>query len=153
MQFKSFDTNIEVIGQTVFAIVDGLGHFKSFSKKYLLSVGIGIEKDGQLELDPNAWYSQDAWLVAFEKISKDIGNSVLFNIGSSIPKNAIFPPFVKDIESAIMSIDIAYHMNHRINGKEMFNPATGAMMEGIGHYKTEKVSEREVKVICENPYP
>lgn len=154
MQFKSFDTNIEVIGQTVFAIVDGLGHFKSFSKKYLLSVGIGTEKDGQLEVDLNAWYSQDAWLIAFEKISKDIGNSVLFNIGSSIPKNAIFPPFVKDIESAIMSIDIAYHMNHRKDGKILFDEKTGKMTEGIGHYGFEKIKDKNIIISeCNNPYP
>lgn len=41
MQFKSFEPNIEVNGQTVFSIVDGLGVFKTLAKKHLLSVGIG----------------------------------------------------------------------------------------------------------------
>ncbi|HRG76900.1 MAG TPA: hypothetical protein PLX69_20245 [Leptospiraceae bacterium] len=94
MQFKSFEENVEVNAQTVFAIVDGLRHFKSLSKKYLLSVSIGTEKNGEFQLEPNAWYSQDAWLSAFEKISNEIGDTTLYNIGLSIPKNAIFPPTV-----------------------------------------------------------
>ena len=36
---------------------------------------------------------------------------------SRIPANAKFPPQIKTIEDALGAIDMAYHMNHRINGK------------------------------------
>ena len=116
MQFKSFEPNIEVNGKTVFSIVDGIGTFKTLSKKHLLSAGIGKIENNELVIDLNGWYSQDYWLKAFESISKEIGDITLFKIGLSIPKNAQFPPWVKDVLSAIQSIDVAYHINHRKNG-------------------------------------
>ncbi len=51
-------------------------------------------------------------------------------------------------------MDIAYHLNHRKNGAPMFDPATGTMLDGIGHYKTEFLEkERRAIVVCEEPYP
>jgi hypothetical protein len=32
-------------------------------------------------------------------------------------------------------MDVGYHMNYRLNGKPMFDPATGSIVEGIGHYR------------------
>ena len=155
MQFKPFEKNIEVNGQTVYAIVDGFKLIKDLAVKHLSAAGIGeVGKDNTIKIDPQSWYSQEAWLKAFESISKEIGGSVLFQIGLAIPKNAKFPPWVKDIDSAIQSIDIAYHMNHRKNGKELFDPATGAMTEGIGHYGYQRVQHKNMIIsICENPYP
>jgi hypothetical protein len=44
-------------------------------------------------------------------------------------------------------------MNHRINGEVLFNPKTGAMKEGIGHYSFEKTGPRAANMVCKNPYP
>jgi hypothetical protein len=44
-------------------------------------------------------------------------------------------------------------MNHKVLGKVLFDPATGKMGEGIGHYHFEKLGNNEFKVTCENPYP
>ncbi len=155
MQFKPFEKNIEVNGQTVYAIVDGFRVIKALAYKHLSDAGIGdVEKDGSVKIRLDAWYSQEAWLKAFESISKGVGSSVLFQIGLSIPKNAKFPPWVKDVESAIQSVDIAYHMNHRKSGKELFDPASGKMTEGIGHYGYKKVDGENLIISeCENPYP
>jgi hypothetical protein len=154
MQFIAFEPGIEVNGQTVFSIVDGLGHFKSIAKDVLLSAGIGSEVDGELKIDINGWYSHDAWLKAFEVISKEIGDYTLKQIGLKIPENAQFPPWVKDIDSAIRSIDIAYHMNHRKNGKPLFDINTGEMTEGIGHYGYKRIPDQKMIVSeCINPYP
>jgi hypothetical protein len=161
MQYKPFEKGIEVIGQTVYAIVDGINSFKgisSFKKlapKHLLAVGIG-EKDGHegIKIDPAAWYSQEEWLKAFESIGNEVGVAVLYEIGQVIPKNAKFPPWVVDVDSAIKSIDIAYHMNHRKGGQAMFDPNTGKMLEGIGHYGYQRVEGRNMIIsVCENPYP
>jgi len=155
MQFRQFEKDIEVNGQTVYAIIDGFKLLKSIAYKCLTDVGIGtVEKDGTVRINPSAWYSQEAWLKAFESISKGIGNTVLYQIGLTIPKNAKFPPWVADIDSAIKSIDIAYHMNHRKHGKEMFDTVTGRMTEGIGHYGYQRVEGQNMIIsVCENPYP
>jgi hypothetical protein len=154
MQFKAFEPGIEVNGQTVYAVVDGMGHFKSLGEKILLKVGIGEMKDGKYAIQMDGWYSHDSWLQAFEDIARQIGDPTLKQIGMKIPENAQFPPWVKDVDSAVKSIDIAYHMNHRKKGTVLFNPDTGVMLEGIGHYGYERIDGKNIIVSeCKNPYP
>lgn len=154
MEFKAFEPGIEVNGPTVFSIIDGLGQFKSLAKKIFLNVKIGKEENGELKIDMNAWYPQDAWLKAFETLSKEIGDSTLKKIGMKIPENAQFPPWVKDIDSAMQAIDIAYHMNHRKRGVPLFDTNTGKMTEGIGHYGYERIAgKNEIVSVSNNPYP
>lgn len=155
MQFKPFERGVEVNGQTVYAIVDGFKIIKSLAFKHLKDAGIGKDSgDGNITIDPAAWYSQEAWLKAFESISKELGNNLLYQIGQAIPKNAKFPPWVIDIDAAIKAVDIAYHMNHRKNGMELFDPKTGSMIEGIGHYGYQRVDGKNMIIsVCENPYP
>lgn len=154
MQFKSFEPGIEVNGQTVFSILDGMGTYRNFGEKILYECGIGVMDNGKYYLDLNEWYSQDRWLDAFREIAKKIGDNTLKKIGYSIPENAKFPPWVKDIRSAIQSINIAYHMNHRKNGAVMFNPDSEEIIEGIGNYGYEEIQNKKI-IICEcnNPYP
>lgn len=154
MQFMAFENGIEVNGQTVYSVADGLGHFKHLARKYLLAQNIGSDQNGEYRIDMNGWYSQADWLKAFENIAKEIGDNTLFSIGLAIPRNAKFPDWVKTIEDAIRSIDFAYHMNHRKNGKELFDPSNGAITEGIGHYGFEKIAQKNIIVSeCKNPYP
>jgi hypothetical protein len=155
MQFKAFETGIEVNGQTAYAIIDGFKEFKQVASTFLLQEGIGRRRpDGLAQVDPGAWFAQEAWLRAFENIATRLGDAALFRIGMAIPKNARFPPWVADIDSAIRSIDIAYHMNHRRQGKELFDAQSGALAEGIGHYGyLRKHGKSEIVSVCNNPYP
>ncbi len=154
MQFRAFEPGIEVNGQTVYAVVDGIGHFKSLAKEILLKAGIGEKKDGEYVIEMDGWYSHEGWLAAFEQIASEIGDPTLKQIGMKIPENAQFPPWVKDIDSAIQSIDIAYHMNHRKNGQILFNPESGTMQDGIGHYGYERIDGKNIIISeCKNPYP
>jgi len=82
-----------------------------------------------------------------------LGSNTLYSIGLKIPENANFPPQIDSIEKALGAIDMAFHMNHRINGKVLFDPQTGTIHEGIGHYTFAKVSEKEAKMTCLNSYP
>lgn len=42
----------------------------------------------------------------------------------------------------------------QVEGEPMFNPASGAMAEGIGHYGYEHVAgQNKLVSVCENPYP
>jgi hypothetical protein len=145
-QYVAFNKNVEVNGRTITSIIDGMKGFESTAEKFL-------QQNGLINIHPEKWYPQQAWLTAFRQIAEKIGPKTLTNIGSAIPENAEWPPQVNSIESALQSIDIAYHMNHRLNGIPMYNNTTGLMTEGIGHYHFEKLSETQLKVTCHNPYP
>jgi hypothetical protein len=145
-QFKAFVPEIEVNGQTVLSIVDGLGIHKKQAYEILSTKGID-------DPQPDKWYSQQSWLDSFHEIVLKLGPEILFQIGRQIPEDADWPSQVKTIEDALASIDTAYHMNHRLNGEILFNPRTGVMQEGIGHYGFELISPRCARMVCHNPYP
>ena len=145
-QFRAFNKNVEVNGQTVLSVVEGMGAFRSQAFRILKDHGIDTPV-------PDKWYSQQAWLDAFKEINDKIGDNTLQSIGKSIPENAQFPPEIDNIHKALAAIDIAYHMNHRLDGKVMFDPTTGKLTEGIGHYQYEKIDDRNGKMVCHNPYP
>ena len=145
-QFKSLVPDVEVNGETVFSVIDGMGVFRTMAVQILTRNGIDDPKAGQ-------WYSQQAWLDAFRVISETIGAVTLHAIGRKIPENAQFPTNIDSVESALQSIDIAYHMNHRLQGKVMYDRHTKKMTEGIGHYYYEKLGENKAQMVCDNPYP
>ena len=145
-QFKAFNAGVEVNGETVLSIVAGMGIFKENALQILSENGISNPQ-------PGMWYSQQAWLNAFKTIAEKIGETTLYQIGRKIPENAQWPPDVNTIEKGLASIDVAYHMNHRLNNEVLYNPATGLMREGIGHYGFAKAGDRAVKMTCNNPYP
>lgn len=155
MQFKPFEPDIEVYGASVDAIVEAFRLFPSVALKRLLNYGIGTAQGrGDVLINRDAWYPLSNWLAAYESIAKEVGPRALVQIGQHIPKHAPFPPTVTDIHSAMSSMDAAYHMNHRKGGKVMFDPATGRMLDGIGHYGYNPVKgERKIISVCENPYP
>jgi hypothetical protein len=129
-QFIAFAPDVEVNGTTVLSIMAGMGE----SARPILAAH-GFE-DVQLD----QWYSQQAWLDTFKEIAQlPTKMCDLVSIGMEIPQNAIFPPGIDSIESALMSIDVAYHMNHR--GGE------------IGNYHASVVSDHQVDLVCRNPYP
>jgi len=154
MQFKSFEPGIEVRGDCIAAFVDGFRQYPTVATKYLSKHNLLKKEPGKApELDRAGWYQLDHWLAAFKGITDDVGINSVFSVGKSLPKNAVFPPHVKDIHTAIQSINVAYHMNHRKGGVVMFDPETGAMLTGIGSYSYEQKGERTIVCVCENPYP
>jgi hypothetical protein len=146
---------ITATGSSVFAIVEAVKAF-SVLVNVLLEVMKVQTRDatGALTVDPNAWYPIEDTLLAHKKVDSLLGGRGLEKVGSFIPQHAVFPPDIDNIHSALRSIDIAYHMNHRKDGEPMFNPATGALLEGIGHYGFKLVEgKREIVMVCDNPYP
>lgn len=131
-QFVAFSGDVEVNGETVRSVIDGMGAFKLQAKKLLAQHGIPDPLAGR-------WYPQQAWLDAFRAISEKLGDATLFAIGKAIPRNAKFPPGVDSLGKALASIDAAYRMNHR--GGD------------IGRYVLKRTGECAAVVICENPYP
>ena len=155
MQFKAFEPGIEVSGASLGAIVDGFRKYPTVAMKYLGRFGLVKNVAGkQAEIDRGGWYPLESWLAAYEGIAKEVGVNSLYSIGKGIPEAAVFPPEVNDIYSCLASIDVVYHLNHRKAGRPMFNPETGEMTEGIGHYKYQPVpNEKRIVFVGENPYP
>jgi len=154
MQYKAFEAGVEVNGANVNAFVDAFKLFPSVILKCLAKHGIGTMVNKNIEVDSKRWYPQEGWLAAWEEIASSIGPRACYQIGRQVPRHAVFPPSVTDVNSAIASLDIAYHMNHRKNGKIMFDPSTGQKVKGIGSYGYEAAKgEKRIKSVCENPYP
>jgi hypothetical protein len=130
--FRASSPKVEVSGETIYAIVNGMGAFKVNALKILAKNG--IEKP-----QPGKWYNQQAWLDAFKDVAEQLDNPTLYLIGQKITEKAKFPPNITDIHEALASIDIAYQMNHRYGT--------------IGNYKYEKTGENSAKMFCTNPYP
>jgi hypothetical protein len=142
---------IEVVGEALGAMLDAFRQYPSIVMKYLSKHGL-TDKSGQI--DRSAWYPMEGWIAAYHAIAKDVGLNSLYTIGKRIPENAPLPPHIKDIRTALTGIDIAYHASHRKNGEPMWNPATGEILEGIGHYKCELApNEQKTLVICDSPFP
>jgi hypothetical protein len=154
MQAKSAYANIEVSGDCIGAILDGFRQYPVVAMKYLARFGL-IRSDTlkPSEIDRAAWYPLDAWLAVYRGIVEEVGVNSMYAIGRRMPENAWFPPRMNDVHEAIRSIDVAYHMNHRKDGVVMFDPKTGAMLEGIGHYIYCRRDEKTIECVCENPYP
>ena len=154
MQFKPFEPDIEVYGASIDAIVDAFKLFPSVVLRRLVNYGIGTLRGKDVVINRDAWYPLANWLSAYESIANEVGPRALFQIGQHIPKHAPFPPTITDIHSAVMGLDVAYHMNHRKGGRVMFDPATGQKLSGIGNYGYTPVPrERRIISVCENPYP
>lgn len=155
MQFVPFEEGIEVKGLSVKSVVDGFNTFAVLASAYLLDEGIGTPTpNGLANLDLEGWYSQRSWLLCFQQIGKQLGDGLLSQIGMAMTRNSLFPEGIEDIHDAIRFIDVGYHMNHRKNGRPMFDPGSGRMEEGIGHYCYESVpGKRKIVCRCENPYP
>jgi hypothetical protein len=131
-EFVALSPNVEVLGQTVLSVVDGMGAFRSLALEILRRHGVDNPK-------PESWYRQQPWLDSFKEIYERVGKSTLNLIGRKIPENAKFPAEIDTIDKALASIDVAYHMNHR--GGE------------IGHYEFSKLAPSRAKLVCANPYP
>lgn len=113
-----------------------------------------LNENGIEELKEGEYYDLQSFLNAFKDLGEKIGEMNLFVIGKTVMEKVEFPP-MENLEQALVSIDIAYHMSHKKNGKDMFDPSTGKILDGIGNYEVQKYDEvnRTAVVLCSTPYP
>jgi hypothetical protein len=131
-QFKAFAPGVEVSGETVLAVVAGMGPFKATGLKILAEHGIPSPLAGQ-------GYPQQDWLEAFQAIAVKIGVGTLPSIGKAVADSTPWPAEVDTIEMALTALDTAHHWNYR--GGE------------IGSYRFELSGPKSGKMICHNLYP
>ena len=153
---KTYDLkDIEVFGRGFLSLYEALGNLQTFAENIFQENKIGTKNSkGIYEIIPDNWYPMDQSLTFYNAIKEKIGLRTLTNVGKKIIEKAMFPPGMDSIEKGLESLNIAYHMNHRKNGKVMFDPATGIILSGIGSFKLELTpGKKEAILICENPYP
>lgn len=145
-QYVAIDDRVEVNSQSISVILEGMSGFQSHALRVL-------EENGIPHLAPGQWIPLTKWLSAFRAIGETIGQSTLLSIGKRVPDTSDFPSDIDSIQAALASINIAYHMNHRIGEQLLFVPETGELLEGIGQYLYEATGFRSATMVCENPYP
>lgn len=155
MQYDQCEPGIEVNGESLGATIDAFRHYPSIVSKYLAKFGLVKIVNGKPEpVDRSQWYPLDKWIACYQAIAKDVGLNSLYTIGKKIPENAVFPTHITDLRMVLTTLDQSYHFVHRKNGRVMFDPETGIMLEGIGHYLIDfRESERKATAVCEEPYP
>jgi hypothetical protein len=143
-QFVAINKEVEVSRTIVLSTINSMD-LGVIRLDFLKKNNISLEKE---------WINLQDWLNAFNDISNTIGEMNLFLIGKEITKNTLFPP-IKNLEDGLKSIDIAYHMNHRLNGRVLFDEITGNMIEGIGNYKLVEYNtiKQTAVMVCNNPNP
>jgi hypothetical protein len=154
-QFEVVEKGIECSAACFQAIVEGFGPFKSSISRLLLAEGIGKKgPDGMVAFDEDGWYPLEKELGAWKRTLDEVGYGTLFASGRRIPRHAVLPPTINDLESSLRSMDVAYHLNHRKHGELMFDIVSGRMLEGIGHYEVVRAgNERRILVTAPGPYP
>jgi hypothetical protein len=124
---------VEVYGKSLQALYNAMEFLKLKARQVLTSHGIE-------SIEPEKWYPLQAILDSFNDILKQVGPHTTRSIGRSVPKNAVFPPAINSFESALLSLDQAYRMNHRGRGD-------------IGSYRYQAGTGNNATMVCDNPYP
>lgn len=157
MPLKPLPPGIEVSQRGVLPLLAAFEAFPSMLARHLLKHGIAATQGQslvpQLQVS-QAWIPLDAWLKTLAALAQEVGPNALFQCGMRITANARFPSVFVDLESALRSIDVTYHMEHRHNGRVMFDPRTRRMLEGIGHYAVDPTPQgHEIRIVSDVPYP
>ncbi|HZF53084.1 MAG TPA: hypothetical protein VE093_30735 [Polyangiaceae bacterium] len=139
-------SRVEVLGQTIMGIMTAMGEYSSIAKSILRQNSIR-------SIEPDAWYPMAVCLAAVETIGERVGEHTLFVIGKRVPENVVWPPHIRAIDEVLDFIDIAYHSTHRLDGAVLYDPASGVMKEGIGHYRHQKQGPRRSVMVCDTPFP
>lgn len=111
-----------------------------------------LARAGVWNVVSEGWYRLDAALAGVQAIA-EAGPNAVFSFGKSVPKHAHLPPHIDSIAASLTLLDTAYHMNHRRDGRCMFDQVTGEMLEGIGHYRCHIDGKRRIVMVCDTPYP
>lgn len=138
---------VEVRGEVLTGVLEAMGPYKRRALTILR------RKTAIDEPKAGAWYPLTALVNAFDEIFEAAGSMALRKIGAAVSDTAKWPPGVDNLEKAISLIDVAYHMNHRRDGKELID-AAGNVIEGrIGHdVLTMYEAERRAEYVCSSFY-
>lgn len=145
-QFLAQADGVEVNGESVLAVLGGMGNFKEKGREILAWNGILAPEAGR-------WYQQQALLDSLKQIAGSFRPITLTSIGRKAPELIRFPVGIQNVHQALLSLDIAYHLNHRKNGRVLYNSIEHKVLDGIGHYFYKHTGPASAVMICTSPYP
>ena len=132
MIFQASSPSDQVSGASIQAYVHALG----LSRRRGLQV---LAEEGITEVDPDAWYSWQAYLNAQRAIYEGVGPHTVGRIGRTLVEEATFGPEVRTIHDALSTLDRDYRLRHR--GRD------------VGGFTWEPAGERSGRITIRNPYP
>jgi hypothetical protein len=138
---------VEVRGEVLLGTLEAMGPYKRRALS-LLSRRAAIQ-----EPKVGEWYPLHALIYAFDEIFEAGGSTALRKIGAAVSDSAKWPAGIDSLEKAIGLIDVAYHMNHRRDGKELIDSHGNIIEGGIGHDVLSMYeAERRAVYVCESFY-
>ncbi len=151
MQYIPFQSDVQILGNAIESTIANVGPFRALTIEAMVKTGAC--PPGTKQLEPQRWYSHKGYLTALRLCAERFGETMLNKAGAEVIRNAVFPRSVTNIHAAFAALDAVFHMNHAIAGQPLFDPSTGTMRDGIGHYHYERCGARNIVMRCENPYP
>jgi hypothetical protein len=147
--------DVTISALTIKSFVEAFGNFSILATKHLLDEGVGkAGPDGLLVVEADAWYPLDHYLNAVQRITAEVGEQVMTQVGTALTRNAALPPHIDNVEAALTGLEAAHHMSHKLNGEPMFDAASGQVKDGIGHYRTTKTpNKNELIIVTDNAWP
>jgi hypothetical protein len=133
-QFIAYSPAVEIWGASLLGMVEGLVSAGAPRDEVLAALAQG----GILDPDREGWYSQQGLLDTLRKAGERYGEDALRAAGRAIPVHSRFPPEVDSLDRALLTLDLAYQVNHR-GGR-------------IGHYACKSLGSRRMELFCDNPY-
>ncbi len=151
----SMHAGIEVTGRIIPATLEAFGEFTVLAGQMMMANGVGTpDRSGFVQVDLQAWYPLEGYLKTLKEIEEQFGAKMVRKLGAAQARHAVLPPSMVDITSTMQALDVGHHMNHRQHGRPMFDPLSGQMLEGIGHYHCHQlVGKKRILIRCDNPYP
>ncbi|MFY0528189.1 hypothetical protein ACN28I_35205 [Archangium gephyra] len=134
MNNRVIPSDVQVLGQSIMAMIGGMELLKSRAMKILADNGIP-------QLEAQGWYPMRNALTAIKSIEEKIGPVTMRAVGRKVPEHAKFPPEITTIEQAMLALNVAYQMNHR-----------GQQAGNIGGYRFDTAGHGG-RMVCDNPYP
>jgi hypothetical protein len=146
-QFISYNPNIEVAGVYVFSFINSMRRDIEYRQDVLARHGIVAYKD-------HIWYPLQAFLDAMKEIGDTTGEMNLFIMGLSAIKNT---PILANtnLKDVLAMTNNRIHSLHRLDGKPMYNAATGEKLEGLGNLVLTEFDDINgtATITSDSPYP
>jgi hypothetical protein len=148
------DVRFETHGGALLNVLRASGAIADFARARWEALGgvPGDQRAGEAPMVPD-WFPLHANLRVLDDVARAFGDVALFDIGVTVPKHATFPPEIRSMRQALEVLDIAFHTNHRRDGVVMYDPATGTMLDGIGHYLCERAASDALIALSTSVYP
>lgn len=131
-QFLASSSRDEVAGDSILAVVEAMGAFRTRALKLLAEHGISEPRGGE-------WYPLQGYLNALRSIYDTRGAATVSVTGRKLVEAHPFPPEIDSLEKALTALDTDYRNRHR--GSD------------IGGFRPESVGERSVRIVVRSPYP